>query len=140
MPGVLEVRLRHDGHVAEARRGGRGDADAGDLPDEDGKQQIANSPHTTLQVGCRLLKLNDGWTAGLDPVQRLQRDVERAVPRAGAEVPRVQLLQHPGDEGRPGARRALQSLSRGPRHKRRGGSFEAQSVHVHQVHHGRGCS
>jgi hypothetical protein len=32
-------------------------------------------------------------------VQRLQRDVERAVPRAGAEVPRVQLLQHPGDEG-----------------------------------------
>jgi hypothetical protein len=38
--------------------------------------------------------------AGVDPVQRLQRDLERAVPRAGAEVPRVQLLQHPGDEGR----------------------------------------
>jgi hypothetical protein len=38
--------------------------------------------------------------AGIDPVQRLQRDLERAVPRAGAEVPRVQLLQHPGDEGR----------------------------------------
>jgi len=38
--------------------------------------------------------------AGMDPVQRLQRDLERAVPRAGAEVPRVQLLQHPGDEGR----------------------------------------
>ena len=38
--------------------------------------------------------------AGMDPMQRLQRDLERAVPRAGAEVPRVQLLQHPGDEGR----------------------------------------
>jgi len=36
----------------------------------------------------------------MDPMQRLQRDLERAVPRAGAEVPRVQLLQHPGDEGR----------------------------------------
>ena len=45
------------------------------------------------------------YIAGVDPVQRLQRDVERAVPRAGAEVPRVQLLQHPGDEG---------TLSRGP--------------------------
>jgi hypothetical protein len=32
-------------------------------------------------------------------VQRLQRDLERAVPRAGAQVPRVQLVQHPGDEG-----------------------------------------
>jgi len=38
--------------------------------------------------------------AGMDPVQRRQRDLERAVPRAGAEVPRVQLIQHPGDEGR----------------------------------------
>ena len=38
--------------------------------------------------------------AGMDPVQRLQRDLEREVPRAGAEVPRVQLIQHPGDEGR----------------------------------------
>ena len=44
MPCVLEVRLRHDRHVAEARRGGRGDADAGDLPDEDGKQQTGCSP------------------------------------------------------------------------------------------------
>jgi hypothetical protein len=28
MPSVLEVRLRHVGHMAEARRGGRGHADA----------------------------------------------------------------------------------------------------------------
>lgn len=38
-------------------------------------------------------------SAGVDPVQRLQRDLERAVPRAGAQVPRVQFVQHPGDEG-----------------------------------------
>lgn len=63
----------------------------------------------------------------MDPVQRLQRDVERAVPRAGAEVPRVQLLQHPGDEG---------ALSRGPRrrHGRRGGSV--RSVEVGSIHVG----
>jgi hypothetical protein len=32
--------------------------------------------------------------AGMDPLQRLQRDVERAVPRLGPQVPRLQLLQH----------------------------------------------
>ena len=65
------------------------------------------------------------YIAGVDPVQRLQRDVERAVPRAGAEVPQVQLLQHPGDEG---------ALSRGPRrrHGRRGGSV--RSVEVGSIH------
>lgn len=60
--------------MAQAGSGGRGHTDAGVLPEED----------------------------GMDPVQRLRGDVERALPRPGAEVPGLQLLQHQGDEGRPG--------------------------------------
>ena len=46
--------------------------------------------------------------AGMDPVQRLWHDGERAVPHLGAQMPWMQLLQHPADEGR--SRCMLQSL------------------------------
>lgn len=47
----------------------------------------------------------------MDPLQRLRRDVERELPRPGAEVPRMQLLQHPGDQRlRPPSSRALHGL------------------------------
>lgn len=79
-------------------------------------------------------------------MQRLQRDVERAVPRAGAEVPRVQLLQHPGDEGRPGARRALQSLKQRPHAANAEEVLQSKPPKrpcpppaTSTVHHGRGC-
>jgi hypothetical protein len=44
----------------------------------------------------------------MDPVQRLWHDGERAVPHIGAQVPWMQLLQHPADEGRSSC--MLQSL------------------------------
>jgi hypothetical protein len=53
VPRVLEVRLRHDGHLAEAGRGGRGDADAGHLPAEDGNQHYCSPSLPDLPPKCR---------------------------------------------------------------------------------------
>lgn len=41
-----------------------------------------------------------GSHSDMGPLQRLWHDVERAVPHLGAQVPWLQLLQHPADEGR----------------------------------------
>ncbi|ONL93605.1 E3 ubiquitin-protein ligase RZFP34 isoform X4 [Zea mays] len=72
MPGVPEVCLQHVRHLAKAGSAGCSVPDASDLSEED----------------------------GMDPLQRLWRDVQRAVPHLGAQVPWMQLLQHPADEGR----------------------------------------
>lgn len=72
MPGVPEVCLQHVRHLAKAGSAGCSVPDASHLSEED----------------------------GMDPLQRLWRDVQRAVPHLGAQVPWMQLLQHPPDEGR----------------------------------------
>jgi hypothetical protein len=61
-------------------------------------------------------------------------------------VPRVQLLQHPGDEGRPGARRALQSLKQRPHAANAEEVLQSKPPKrpcpppaTSTVHHGRGC-
>jgi hypothetical protein len=70
--------------------------------------------------------------ADMDPLQRLRDDVERAVPRSGAQVPRMQLLQHPADERGPGCvlKSLMQLSSRGSNAAQRiGRGISCYSVH-----------
>jgi len=161
VPCVLEVRLRHDRHVAEARRGGRGNADAGDLPDEDGKQQTGCSPseippsHRTPAsfascnprpvlnlmmrlVWCRSLKLNAVFAMIGCRCGSCATTAARCRACGSTCWGRSAPCAAPTTPGRRG------HVEQRPQHRRRGGSVQSKpeaSMSVHQLlHHGPGCS
>lgn len=82
------------------------------MPEFYQKKMVSAMLPTRKLAGWNLKKRScASLVAGMDTVQRLRGNVERALPRPGAKVSWLQLLQHQGDEGRLGYSRVLQSLT-----------------------------